>query len=78
MAAHICHSTAFWFRFVFGYSEMIELKRTDALRDIVHRDFSVFAGYALERYFLWKFTEEADYRRIRGMLGTHNHQTELA
>ena len=56
----------FWFRFVFGYSDMIELKRTDALRDIVHRDFSVFAGYALERYFLWKFTEEAEYRRIRG------------
>ena len=56
----------FWFRFVFGYSDMIELKRLDDLRTIVKRDFSTFAGYALERYFQWKFMEEAHYCRIGG------------
>lgn len=56
----------FWFRFVFGYSDMIELKRMDDLRRIVKRDFSTFAGYALERYFRWKFIEEAHYCRIGG------------
>ena len=30
------------------------------------RDFSAFAGYALERYFLWKFAEEKRYVRIGG------------
>ena len=56
----------FWFRFVFGYSDMIELKRLDDLRVIVKRDFGTFAGYALERYFQWKFMEEAHYCRIGG------------
>jgi hypothetical protein len=56
----------FWFRFVFGYSDMIELKRLDDLRVIVKRDFSTFAGYALERYFHWKFAAESHYRKIAG------------
>ena len=56
----------FWFRFVFGYSDMIELKRLDDLRTIVRRDFSTFAGYALERYFHWKFAAESHYRKIAG------------
>lgn len=54
----------FWFRFVFGYSDLIEIKRLDELRDIVRRDFSTFAGYALERYFHWKFVTEKRYTRI--------------
>ncbi len=56
----------FWFRFVFGYSDMIELNRTDRVLEIARRDFSAFAGYALERYFLWKFAEEMRYVRIGG------------
>ena len=56
----------FWFRFVFGYSDMIELKRLDDLREIVKRDFNTFAGYSLERYFQWKFMEEAHYCKIAG------------
>ena len=56
----------FWFRFVFGYSDMIELKQLDDLRTIVRRDFSTFAGYALERYFHWKFAAESHYRKIAG------------
>ena len=56
----------FWFRFVFGYSDMIELKRTDRLLEIVRRDFNSFAGYALERYFRWLFMEDGRYVKITG------------
>ncbi len=56
----------FWFRFVFAYSDMIDLKRMEMLRDIVGRDFGTFAGYSLERYFLWKFVEEGRYGKVAG------------
>ena len=51
----------FWFRFVFKYRGLIELERYEMLREIVARDFDVFSGYALERYFLWKFAEDTSY-----------------
>ncbi len=56
----------FWFRFVFAYSDMIDLKRLEMLREIVVRDFGSFAGYSLERYFLWKFVEEGRYGKVSG------------
>jgi len=49
----------FWFRFVFKYQSMITLGRHEQLRELVERDFSVFSGYALERYFHWKMTTES-------------------
>ena len=54
----------FWFRFVFKYRGLIELERYEMLRQLVARDFEVFSGYALERYFLWKFTEETAYSKM--------------
>lgn len=51
----------FWFRFVFKYRGLIEMERYEQLRGIASRDFDVFSGYALERYFLWKFVEETSY-----------------
>ena len=51
----------FWFRFVFKYRGLIELERYEMLRELVARDFDVFSGYALERYFLWKFAEDTSY-----------------
>ena len=56
----------FWFRFVVGYQEYIELRRLEELREIVRRDFSQFSGYALERYFYWKFVEETRFIRMCG------------
>ena len=56
----------FWFRFVVGYQEYIELRRLEELREIVRRDFSQFSGYALERYFYWKFVEETSFVRMCG------------
>ena len=54
----------FWFRFVFKYRGYIELERYDQLREIALRDFDVFSGYALERYFHWKFTETTAYAKM--------------
>ena len=54
----------FWFRFIWKYQYLKELQRFDALREIAARDFNQFSGFALERYFRWKFTEEKRYTRM--------------
>jgi len=54
----------FWFRFVWKNAYLRELQRFDVLQDMATRDFDVFSGYALERYFHWKFLEEKRYTRM--------------
>lgn len=54
----------FWFRFVFKYRNFMELERYEQMREIAARDFDVFSGYALERYFHWKFVEDTTYTRM--------------
>ena len=56
----------FWFRFIFKYSYLIEVKMFDELRGIVERDYDVFSGIALEGYFAAKFIEERKYSRLGG------------
>ena len=56
----------FWFRFVYRNQSMIELGRFKELQSIVARDIDAFSGYALERYFRWKFTENTTYTRMGG------------
>lgn len=56
----------FWFRYVYRNQDYIELGRYEALRAKVARDFDTFCGFALERYFFWKFVEEAGYTRMGG------------
>ena len=41
----------FWFRFVFKYGYLLEIKGHDRLREIIRRDYESFSGFALERYF---------------------------
>ena len=54
----------FWFRFVHKLNYLNELGRRDRMRDIAERDFDVFSGYALERYFTAKIVEEKGCTRI--------------
>lgn len=56
----------FWFRFVYKYQYLVELGRFDELRELVKRDYKAFAGYALERYFVWKMIEETRCTKIGG------------
>ena len=54
----------YWFRFVWKNQYLKELQRFDVMRDQAERDYEVFSGYALERYFRWKFLEERRYTRM--------------
>ena len=56
----------FWFRFIFKYNYLAEVKMFEELRSIVERDYDVFSGRALEGYFRSKFIEERRYSRIGG------------
>ena len=56
----------FWFRYVYRNQDYIELGRYEALRAKVAKDFDAFCGFALERYFFWKFVEDAGYTRMGG------------
>lgn len=56
----------FWFRFVFKYQSMITLNRHEQLQELVDRDFRVFCGYALERYFHWKMVCESTCTNMGG------------
>ena len=54
----------FWFRFLFKYGFMLEIKGYDRVREIIRRDYATFSGFALERYFREKFIESAQWTRI--------------
>ncbi len=54
----------FWFRFVFKYQYLVELGRFEQLQELVSRDFDAFSGFALERYFAWKFADESSCTRM--------------
>ena len=56
----------FWFRFVHKLGYLNELGRRDRMLEIAERDFDVFSGYALERYFTAKLVEERRCTRIGG------------
>lgn len=56
----------FWFRFVFKYQHLIELRRYEELRALVERDYAAFSGYSLELYFRRKIAEESRCTRLGG------------
>ena len=54
----------FWFRFIFKYNYMIEVENYEGLKAIVNRDYEVFSGMMLERYFKQALIESHAYTRI--------------
>lgn len=54
----------FWFRFIFKYDYMVQMKSFGLLRKIVIRDYPVFSGFALERYFRQKLAESGEWSRL--------------
>ena len=54
----------FWFRFVWKYAYLLELRYYGELREIVTRDYRTFSGHALEGYFRSKFIDEHAYTKI--------------
>lgn len=56
----------FWFRFVYKYNYMLEIENYDGLKTIINRDYEVFSGLMLERYFKRILIESHAYTRIGG------------
>ncbi len=56
----------FWFRFIYKYSHIIEIRGFRELKEIISRDYSTYSGKILERYFRNKFIEEKNITRIGG------------
>lgn len=54
----------FWFRFIFKYNYMLEVKAFNKLREIIDRDYDIFSGWMLERYFRDRLIEAGKYTRI--------------
>lgn len=54
----------FWFRFIFKYQYLVQVRMFAELRDLVERDYEVFSGHALEGLFRAKFAETHAYSRI--------------
>lgn len=56
----------FWFRFMYKFTYMIEIKAYKKLREVISRDYETFSGWMLERYFRDKLIETEEYTRIGG------------
>ena len=56
----------FWFRFVFKYQYLVQVRMFDELQDLVRRDYEVFSGIALEGLFRAWFEEKHAYTRMGG------------
>lgn len=56
----------FWFRFIYKYNYLFEIKAHEKLREIILRDFDTFSGKCLERYFYECMVERKAYTRIGG------------
>lgn len=54
----------FWFRFIYKYRSAIEIENYEFVKDIVKRDFSVYSGKFLEKYFAEKIKLEKQYSKI--------------
>lgn len=54
----------FWFRFVWKFQSLIELRAYGRLQDLILRDYRTFSGKALEDYFQHKFAESGQFTKI--------------
>ena len=56
----------FWFRFIYKYSHLIEIRGFRKLKEIISRDYFTYSGKILERYFRTRFIEEKNITIIGG------------
>lgn len=54
----------FWFRFIYKYKSAIEIDNLDYVKNIIKRDYNVYSGKMLERYFTEKLKLEGNYSAI--------------
>lgn len=54
----------FWFRFIYKYRSAIEIENYEFVKEIVKRDFSVYSGRFLEKYFMAKLKLSNKYSNL--------------
>lgn len=54
----------FWFRYIYRYSNLIEIQNMPALSKIISDDYTTFSGLSLERWFRRRMIESFHYRLI--------------
>ncbi len=66
----------FWFRFIYKYRTLVEIKNFSALKEIVKRDFDTFSGILLEKYFGEKLIQSGKYTLI-GNYWERGHKNKI-
>ena len=66
----------FWFRFIYKNKSAIEIGNYEYVRTIVERDFSVYSGRFLEKYFIEKLKISQNYSII-GTYWERNNDNEI-
>ncbi len=66
----------FWFRFVYKNSSAVKSEQFNYLKDIFRRDYNVFSGIMLERYFIDKLAKEMNISEI-GSYWEAGNQNEI-
>ena len=56
----------FWFRYIYKYSDLIEIQNMAELERRMASDYTTFSGIALERWFRQRMIESCQYKQIGG------------
>lgn len=67
----------FWFRFIYKYRSAVEIGNLTLITKIIRRDYNVYSGGILEKYFIEKLIEEGDFSAI-GTYWEKGSQNEIA
>lgn len=66
----------FWFRFIYKYRSAVEAGNLGYLKEIIRRDYAVYSGGILEKYFIEQLKAEMKYNQI-GTYWERNNQNEI-
>ncbi len=66
----------FWFRFIYKYRSAVEIENYEYVKEIVKRDFSMYRGRFLEKYFIEKLKKTKKYSNI-GTYWERGNQNEI-
>ena len=67
---------SFWFRFIYKYRGAVEAGNMSFMKDIVKRDYQMYSGTILEKYFIEKLMLEQRYNII-GSYWERGNQNEI-
>jgi len=66
----------FWFRFIYRHRTAVEIGNYEYVKDLIRRDFNVYAGRMLELFFKELLATSGEFNRI-GSYWEKNHTNEI-